>query len=62
MVSYLLYIFILQLDVSDTVVDEVIKKLDNMYNQFKEKYKKPNDTVQQNGFHVSAARDTPAAL
>ena len=45
----------LQLDVSDTIVDEVYKRLDSMYSQFKMKHKKKTtDKTQQNGFYVSS--------
>lgn len=49
------YVGTMKLDVSDTIVDEVYKRLDSMYSQFKMKHKKKTtDKTQQNGFHVSS--------
>lgn len=45
------YVDSIKLDVSDTVVDELYKRLDDMYNQFRTKRKK--DSAVQNGFHTS---------
>ena len=45
------FVLLFQLDVCDTLADQVYKKLDSLYMQFK-KAKKTNGDI-QNGFHAS---------